>query len=136
MQSTSGPTQSILRTTLLTLLVGAAACAESQLVPIPLAPLPGDGWSRATDINPRGEVVGISVETGSNQFSATAVIWDRSGNATPLPPLTSNFFSHAAAISPNGEIVGTSRGRLRRTAVRWDSDGHPIPKFEGIGSRL
>ena len=58
--------------TLLALLVVAATGAEAQLTPTPLPPLPGDINSIASGINPRGDVVGVSIPFVGR---TTAVVW-------------------------------------------------------------
>ena len=69
-----------------------------------LGVLPGAYGSWATDINDRGEVVGVS---GGNAVPLTSFIWDRRRGMRAVPTLGGTQ-SEATHINNSGQIVGTA----------------------------
>jgi probable HAF family extracellular repeat protein len=79
--------------------------------------LPGDGWSLATDVNDRGEVVGVS---GSAPGVARGFRWTPTTGMVALPTLGGE--TYALAINNSGDVAGLSTDASGdRHAVRWRS---------------
>jgi uncharacterized membrane protein len=75
-----------------------------------LSLLPSSFYSRANDINERGDVVGQDIIAGTGKYDRTylAVRWDATGTREILPTLPAGGAVCAAtAISDGGDIVGT-----------------------------
>jgi probable HAF family extracellular repeat protein len=79
------------------------------------------GYSEASGINARGQIVGYSTtKTGPDARYLHAVMWDK-GQITDLGTLSNDTWSMATAINARGQIVGvpsTSTGPDH--AVMWD----------------
>jgi uncharacterized membrane protein len=87
-----------------------------------LGTLPGYRHSAATDINERGDVIGVVGTKAWWRYAevrepARAVLW-RGGKATALGFLPGAASDRANAINDSGWIVGSSGGR----AVLWQAD--------------
>jgi probable HAF family extracellular repeat protein len=83
-----------------------AAALRNAYTAVDLGSLTGDfGNSLASDINPAGQIVGLS-QTGVNLPELHAVLWTK-GGMTDLGTLGGNF-SQALGINPAGEVVGWS----------------------------
>lgn len=81
-----------------------------------LAPLAGEFFSTAVDINNRGQAVGSSFSGG---FVETAVVWDKHGVPTALPPRAGDTTSSGMGINDPGHVAGNSSGANGTTAVVW-----------------
>lgn len=76
-------------------------------------------FSRANDINDRGEVVGTGNGFNDPFSENVGFVW-RAGQLEPLPPLFGHT-SAATAINENGDIVGSSEEH----AAIWHGGGQP-----------
>ncbi|CAN5454719.1 hypothetical protein BH09PLA1_BH09PLA1_24460 [soil metagenome] len=108
-----------------------------------LAHLPvGTLFSRASDVNESGTIVGWSSSFSSPALSQRPVRWDANGTlATELETLRfpSGIFAPASAVAINtaGTIVGVTTiaapGRSGYHAARWDAGGTAITELEALG---
>jgi len=86
---------------------------NGQMTPLP--PFPG-GYSYATGVNNRGQVVGWAengvhdptCDTSFQILQFRAVIWQPNGQMQELPPLPGDSTSAATAINDLGQVVGIS----------------------------
>jgi probable HAF family extracellular repeat protein len=95
---------------------GARAVVWSRAGAIQALPGSAGTTSRAFDVNPRGDVVGIS------GHQPLATIWPARGAPVTLGTLPGYSASEAVSIAENGNIVGTASGAPGQTrAVLWRS---------------
>src|SRR5262249_19588388 len=106
----------------------AAFWPSSQSPAIDLGTLPGFTTSTALDINPRGEIVGL---TQNSDFSDVRPLFWASSQSAPiqLPGLPEGLVGEAFHINPRGQIVGIffEPGGSEQRAVFWPkSNAAPV----------
>ena len=84
---------------------GAPELARAPVVSVTdLGTLPGGGFSRASGINDRGQVVGVSTTATTEPHAA---LW-ANGTITDLGTLPGGLLSIASRINNRGQVVGWS----------------------------
>ncbi|MFJ8229880.1 hypothetical protein ACIQ9E_07960 [Streptomyces sp. NPDC094448] len=87
----------------------------------PLAPLPGDRFSRATALSDRGWAVGLSYHSLPD---TRPVRWTPGAAPTRLPLPAGSRVGSASAVNNSGVAVGDAAGENDRSRpLRWRSDG-------------
>ena len=86
-----------------------------------LQPAPGDDSSVATDINNRGEVVGISGPyPNESAIGERSVIWDRQGRVTVIPAFPYSESDRPYAMNDAGQVVGANYVSGEVRGYIWD----------------
>src|SRR5262245_31863927 len=114
-----GPVPVIALVLLTAVPVAAQRARSGQLYE--LVPLEAGSFTRATDVNKRGQACGLVTEVSGTQ----AYRWSTAAGVVPLAPAV---YSSAMAIGINGDgfVLGTSFSPSQSAATVWSPAGTPL----------
>ena len=97
-----------------------------------LEPAPGDDNSIATDINNRGEVVGVSGPyPNESALGEHSVIWDRHSRVTLIPEFPDSTGSRPFAVNDAGQVIGANNTPGAGRGYIWDRKSG-LREIEGL----